>query len=50
MLKPDSLKGEIKFNPSYRLLLLYDTEKSYQSMGDDTVLGIFDKNSLLDFN
>ena len=42
--------GSIKFDSDFRLLVMYDTEKSSALSRSDNIVGIFDKGTILDFN
>lgn len=50
MITPETPQGRLDFDINYRLLLLYDTQESYKNNEGDSVLSVFDKQSLLDFN
>ena len=46
----DTRKGQIHFNDDCKILTLFDTEKSYSDEGNDSIIAICDRKTLLDFN
>ena len=48
---PDTRSGRIDFEKDFHCLCLFDTRNSFAKPQDmDSVLAIFDKNTVLDFN
>ena len=51
ILGPKTRYGNLQFESDFRLLLTYDTEASFKFHDEDnSVIGLFEKKSLLDFN
>ena len=47
---PSTRFGHLQFNNGYRNLILYDSENSFTAVDPNCVLGIWERDSLLDFN
>lgn len=48
---PSTRKGQIHFEKNFSCLVMYDTEESFNDPKDlNTIVAIFDKSTLLDFN
>ena len=47
---PQTRFGHIQFEDGFRNLILYDSERSFAADDPNCVLGIWERDALLDFN